>query len=236
MPRLPRLILPGQPHHVILRGNNRQAIFFSDHDRQHLLLTLGEVSRQHQVAVHAYVLMDNHLHLLLTPQAEAGLSRMMQSLGRRYVGWFNARHQRSGTLWEGRFRAGLIESERYFLACMRYIELNPVRAGLSAQPQDWKWSSAAHHLGLARDELLTEHELYWSLGNTPFEREHAYREFVSQGVPALEQVQFTEGALRGRAVGALKVAVPLTPAEAGVLHKRPRGRPRKQVAAKSQGR
>ena len=100
MARLPRLILPGQPHHVILRGNNRQAIFFSDLDRQHLLAPLGEVAAQYGVAIHAYVLMDNHFHLLLTPQSTQALSRLMQSLGRRYVGWFNARHHRSGTLWE----------------------------------------------------------------------------------------------------------------------------------------
>jgi putative transposase len=130
-------------------------------------------------------------------------------------------------LWEGRFRAGLVESERYFLACMRYIELNPVRAGLCAQPEQWAWSSAAHHLGLTRSELLTEHELYWSLGNTPFEREHAYREFMAQGVPADEREQFTEGALRGRPVGKLKSAAALTPGQAQVAERRPRGRPRK---------
>lgn len=228
MARLPRLILPGQAHHVILRGNNRQAIFFSDLDRQHLLVTLAEVATQYQVAVHAYVLMDNHLHLLLSPATAGALSRMMQSLGRRYVGWFNARHQRSGTLWEGRFRAGLVEGERHLLACMRYIELNPVRAGLCVEPAQWPWSSAAHHLGLARNSLITEHELYWSLGNTPFEREHAYREFIAQGVPAFEQMQFTEGALRGRPVASEGFLRPLALEHAAVLIKRPRGRPRKQ--------
>lgn len=228
MARLPRLILPGQAHHVILRGNNRQAIFFSDLDRQQLLATLAEVAAQYQVAIHAYVLMDNHLHLLLTPSTAEALSRMMQSLGRRYVGWFNARHQRSGTLWEGRFRVGLIEGERHLLACMRYIELNPVRAGLCIEPAQWPWSSAAHHLGLARSPLITEHELYWSLGNTPFEREHAYREFTAQGVSSLEQVQFTDGALRGRPVASDAFLKPLAIDHAQVVNKRPRGRPRKQ--------
>jgi putative transposase len=231
MARLPRLILPGQAHHVILRGNNRQAIFFSDLDRQHLLVTLAEVATQYQVAVHAYVLMDNHLHLLLSPATAEALSRMMQSLGRRYVGWFNARHQRSGTLWEGRFRAGLVEGERHLLACMRYIELNPIRAGLCVEPAQWSWSSAAHHLGLARNSLITEHELYWSLGNTPFEREHAYREFIAQGVPVSEQVQFTEGALRGRPVASEGFLRPLALEHATVLVKRPRGRPRKQPSS-----
>ncbi|HEU6456760.1 MAG TPA: transposase [Roseateles sp.] len=227
MARLPRLILPGQPHHVILRGNNRQAIFFSDLDREHLLATLGEVAEQYQVAIHAYVLMDNHLHLLLTPQDPDALSRMMQSLGRRYVGWFNARHHRSGTLWEGRFRAGLIEGERHLLACMRYIELNPVRAGCCSEPAQWPWSSAAHHLGLVRSPVVTEHEMYWSLGNTPFEREHAYREFIAQGVAAAEQARFTDAVLRGRPVGSETFLKPLALAHPRVVTARPRGRPRK---------
>lgn len=228
MARLPRLILPGQPHHVILRGNNRQAIFFSDLDRQHLLATLAEVSTLYNVGVHAYVLMDNHFHLLVTPVSADALSRMMQALGRRYVGWFNARHQRSGTLWEGRFRAGLIEGERHLLACMRYIELNPVRAGLCAQAQDWPWSSAAHHLGLGRQPLITEHPLYWSMGNTPFDREHAYREFIEQGVPLSEQAQFTQSVLRGRPVASEAFLKPLAGEHERVVSRRPRGRPRKQ--------
>jgi putative transposase len=231
MARLPRLILPDQPHHVILRGNNRQAIFYSDLDREHLLATLAEAASQYGVAVHAYVLMDNHLHLLLTPPSADALSRMMQSLGRRYVGWFNARHQRSGTLWEGRFRAGLIEGERHLLACMRYIELNPVRAGLCVEATEWKWSSAAHHLGLVRNVLVTEHPMYWLLGNTPFEREHAYRELLGEGVARSEQVLFTEAVLRGRPVGSASFLQPLAADHAAAVQRRPRGRPRKTPTA-----
>jgi putative transposase len=227
MARLPRLILPDQPHHIILRGNNRQAIFLSDLDREHLLATLAESASQYRVAVHAYVLMDNHLHLLLTPPSADALSRMMQSLGRRYVGWFNARHQRSGTLWEGRFRAGLIEGERHLLACMRYIELNPVRAGLCVEAAQWPWSSATHHLGLARNVLISEHEMYWRLGNTPFEREHAYREFMDQGVTTVECAQFTDAVLRGRPVASESFLKPLAAEHADVVMRRPRGRPRK---------
>lgn len=227
MARLPRLILPDQPHHIILRGNNRQAIFFSDLDRQQLLDTLAEATAQYRVSLHAYVLMDNHLHLLLTPPNADALSRMMQSVGRRYVGWFNARHRRSGTLWEGRFRAGLIEGERHLLACMRYIELNPVRAGLCAEAAEWPWSSASHHLGFGRSPLISEHEMYWSLGNTPFEREHAYREFMAQGVLVSEQAEFTDAALRGRPVGSEAFLKPLATEHANVVVRRPRGRPRK---------
>lgn len=227
MARLPRLILPGQPHHVVLRGNNRQAIFFSDLDRQHWLAVLAEAATQYRVAIHAFVLMDNHVHLLLSPENAEGLSRMMQAVGRRYVGWFNARHQRSGTLWEGRFRAGLIEGERHLLACMRYIELNPVRAGLCADAAQWPWSSAAHHLGLGRQPLITEHPLYWTLGNTPFEREHAYREFLEQGAPAAEADLFTQSVLRGRPIGSVEFLQPLAASHESVVSRRPRGRPRK---------
>jgi putative transposase len=225
--RLPRLILPGLPQHIILRGNNRQAIFFSDHDRAHLLATLREAAGTHGVAIHAYVLMDNHFHLLATPTSAEALSRMMQSLGRRYVGWFNARHGRSGTLWEGRFRAGLIEGDRHLLACMRYVELNPVRAGLCPRAEDWDWSSARHHLGLQRSPLVTEHEMYWLLGNTPFEREHAYRELLDQGLSLAESARFTEAALRGRPVGSEAFLKPLAVDHQTVVAARPRGRPRK---------
>jgi putative transposase len=230
MPRLPRLILPDEAQHVILRGNNRQAIFFSDHDREQMLGTLAEVAVQHRVRIHAYVLMDNHLHLLATPATEDGLSRMMQALGRRYVAWFNTRHQRTGTLWEGRFRAGLVQGERYLLACMRYIELNPVRAGLCMQPEQWPWSSAAHHLGLKRDPLIAEHALYWSLGNTPFEREHAYRDFLAHGIASSEYQQLTEAVLRGRPLASPAFLKPLAETHAVVSVRRPRGRPKKAVA------
>ena len=231
MARLPRLILPEQPHHVVLRGNNRQAIFDSDLDREHLIAVLKDAATQYRVAIHAYVLMDNHIHLLATPATAEALSRMMQSLGRRYVGWFNARHHRSGTLWEGRFRAGLIEGERHLLACMRYIELNPVRAGLCVEPADWPWSSVRHHLGLARSSLVTEHEMYWLLGNTPFEREHGYREFLGQGISSAEQAQFTDAVLRGRPVGSEAFLKPLAVDHPVVAVRRPRGRPRKSPSS-----
>lgn len=234
MARLPRLILSGQPHHVILRGNNRQAIFYSDLDRQQLLAALVEAAAHYSVAVHAYVLMDNHVHLLVTPYSGEALSRMMQALGRRYVGWFNARHQRTGTLWEGRFRAGLIEGEHHLMACMRYIELNPVRAGLCVEAAQWPWSSAAHHLGLGQQALITEHELFWSLGNTPFEREHAYRELLAQGVPEKERALFTDAALRGRPVGSEAFLKPLALDHERVVNVRPRGRPRKKLPVRSE--
>ena len=199
MARQPRLVLPGQAHHIIQRGNNRQPIVTDDRDREHFLALLHEAALTHKVAIHAYVLMDNHVHLLATPDEAEGLSRLMQSLGRRYVGWFNHRHGRTGTLWEGRFRAALIEGEHHLLACIRYIELNPLRAGmlLGHDAAAYRWSSCAHHLGRMRDPLVTEHPLFWSLGNTPFEREIAYRELLEQGLSDGEVQALTVAVMKG---------------------------------------
>ncbi|GAO26666.1 transposase IS200 family protein [Alicycliphilus sp. B1] len=150
MARLPRLTLAGYPHHVIQRGNNRQAIFADRQDFETMLALLAENAQKFRVAIHAYVLMDNHFHLLATPATAEALPRMMQAVGRSYVRYFNDRHGRSGTLWEGRYRSTLIETDRYLLACMAYIDLNPVRAGMVAQPLAWPWSSHAHYLGPAQ--------------------------------------------------------------------------------------
>ena len=179
MARPLRLTVPGYPHHVILRGNNRQAVVLDDEDRRRLLEGIGEQAGLAKVAIHTYVLMSNHLHLLLTPETADGIPHMMQALGRSYVRAFNRRHGRSGTLWEGRYRSTLIEAERYLLACMAYIDLNPVRAGMVAAPADFAWSSHAHHVGQRNDPLVTPHALYWEMGDTPFARERAYGELVS---------------------------------------------------------
>ena len=201
MARLPRLTLPGFTHHVIQRGNNRQAIFASSADYQMLLDLLEENARKFDVAIHAYVLMSNHFHLLLTPQTPDGLPQMMQALGRRYVRYFNDSQQRSGTLWEGRYKSALIQSERYLLACMAYIDLNPLRAGLVAAPGDYPWSSYGHYTGLRIDKLITPHALMWELGNTPFAREAAYAELVQAGINPTQQSALIDSALRGWALG-----------------------------------
>lgn len=201
MARLPRLTVPGYPHHVIQRGNNRQPICQSAADFDTLLRLVAEQARVFDVALHAYVLMDNHFHLLATPATGDGLPKMMQAVGRRYVRHFNDRHGRSGTLWEGRYRSTLIQPERYFLACMAYIDLNPVRAGACAAPRDWAWSSHAHYIGLRHDPAITPHALYWSLGNTPFAREAAYAELVHAGLAADVRASLTESLLSGWALG-----------------------------------
>lgn len=201
MARLPRLTVPGYPHHVIQRGNNRQPIVLSDADRETLLGLVADNALKHRVALHAYVLMDNDFHLLLTPETEDGVPQMMQAVGRRYVRYFNDLHHRSGTLWEGRYKSTLIQSESYLLACMTYMDLNPVRAGMVAQASDFVWSSHRHYSGLAQDRRLTPHTLYWGLGNTPFAREAAYAEMVRDGLSVQQQTRITGAALRGWALG-----------------------------------
>ena len=184
MARLPRLVLANQPHYIIQRGNDSQLIFRDDEDYAQFLAWLKESAREFKVAIHAYALMPNQLHLLASPASAEGLAQMMQRLGRYYVPWFNAKHGRSGGLFQGRFKTSLIDSAKYFMLCSRYVERNPVRQQLAAEPQDYKWSSYAHHAGIRPDPVVTDHALYWALGNTPFQREAAYIE-LSQ--PQLSQ-------------------------------------------------
>lgn len=204
MARLPRIEVAGSPHHVIQRGNNREAVFLDVQDRRRYLDLLREIGSASAVAVHAYVLMTNHVHLLVTPSIEGSLSRAMQALGRRYVRWFNDRHGRTGTLWEGRFRSAPIGADRYVLACMRYIELSPVRARLVAAADEYSWSSFKHHVGLAVDAVITDHALYWSLGNTPYERQSAYRRLFDESLPADKIEEIRLGAQRGCALTPVK--------------------------------
>ena len=201
MARQPRLALPGYPHHVIQRGNNRQPIVLDEADRKMLYSLWLEESLRHKVAVNAYVLLDNHFHMLLTPPSDEAMSLMMQSVGRTYVRYFNKRHNRSGTLWEGRYKSSLVDSEAYLLTCMAYIDLNPVRAGAADSPEAFNWSSYKHLSGQKIDKLVTPHALYWGLGNTPFAREAAYAEFVASGLSESIQKDLTESALKGRVVG-----------------------------------
>ena len=151
--------------------------------------------------IHAYVLMPNHFHLLATPQAADGLPQLMQAVGRRYVQYFNRRHLRSGTLWEGRYRSTVLEAAQYLLPCMVYLDLNPVRVGLVAAPADYAWSSHAHATGVRADRVLRPHALYWALGNTPFAREAAYAALVQAGVEARDQRALTASTLSGWALG-----------------------------------
>ncbi len=175
MARLPRYVLPGQPQHVIQRGNNRGVTFFAEEDYSFYRECLKEACDKHGCAVHAYVLMTNHVHLLLTPDNPSSIAKVMQSVGRRYVQYVNYTYRRTGTLWEGRYKATLIDSEQYLLTCSRYIELNPVRAGIVAHPDNYPWSSYRAHAHGQPDTLIRDHLLYLALGDTDSTRQEAYR-------------------------------------------------------------
>ncbi len=225
MARQPRLVLPGEMHHVLQRGHNRQPIFMDDADRRLYLDQLREATRLHGVQVHAYVLMPNHVHLLATPAEPQSLARAMQTLGRRYVGPFNQRHQRSGTLWEGRFRTALVETPRHFLEALVYVEQHPVRAGLTERASDHPWSSARHHLGFHRDPLIAEHRDYWLLGNTPFEREAQVRRALDQPQADDWLERMGRHAHTGWPLMSPEAMRTLAHAQGRVLAPRPRGRP-----------
>ncbi len=179
MSRLPRICPPGIPQHIIQRGNNRQVCFADSTDFAAYADWLYEASQACDVLVHAWVFMANHVHLLATPHSEEGVSRMMQTLGRRYVRYFNNTYNRTGTLWEGRFKSCLVDTERYFMTCQQYIEMNPVRASMVDEPADYHWSSyGANAYGLAT-KLCKPHESYLKLAQTAAERQAAYRQLFS---------------------------------------------------------
>lgn len=201
MARLPRLSIPGQPHLLLQRARAGGRLFVDDVDRRHYLDALAGALRSSAVALHAYVLMDDHVHLLATPAQAASLGRAMQRLGRRYVAAFNARHGLRGSPFEGRFRAAVIEPERYLLASIRHLELNPVRHGWVALPEDYAWSSAAHHAGTRRDPLISEHPLFWRLGNTPFDREAAWRAISQLPLDPRDAAAMRAAAGKGWALG-----------------------------------
>ena len=185
MPRQPRYNIPGLPQHVIQRGNNKQPVFQSERDYKRYLSDLGEVAATARCHVHAFVLMTNHVHLLITPTAGDGISKLMQGLGRRFVAYVNHNHHRTGTLWEGRYKASLVSADSYFLTCMRYIELNPVRAGMVDGPGDYRWSSySCNAFGKYCGLDLKRHDCYTALAHNDNARARRYRELFDVGVDA----------------------------------------------------
>jgi len=201
MARLARLFAQGVPQHIVQRGNNRERIFHGDDDyhmfRQCMSLALAE----HCLVVYAYVLMPDHFHLLATPATADSIPKALQSVGRRYVQYFNACHQRSGTLWEGRYRATVIDSERYFLPCVKYIELDPVRKGLVKDAESYPWSSCrANALGES-DSLITMHPFYLRLGDTPERCAAAYRTLLAVELPEDDIRRIRDATNKGWALG-----------------------------------
>lgn len=243
MARLARLAVGGWPHLVVQRVHDGQLMVRDDEDRAALLAALREAARTAHVMVHAYSVAADRLLLLATPQDASGLSSMMQAFGRRYVAIHNRRHGRSGSLWAERFRATVIEPARYLLPCMAYVELHPVGAlaaegggnpslasGLSARVAEDPWSSGAHHLGRRSDPLVSDHSLYWALGNTPFEREVAYRKLLDDGLPAAQVAAIGAALHKGWALGSDAFVAELEKGSERRLAPLPRGRPRKVPA------
>ena len=183
MPRQPRLNLPGIPQHIMQRGNNRQDCFFEEENYTVYLDKLKEYSIKYNVTIHSYVLMSNHVHILCTQQEKDGVSRMIQSIGRYYVRYINQSRGRTGTLWEGRYKSSLVDSETYFLTVSRYIELNPVRASMVSDPSDYPWSSYHSNARGKQIALLTPHESYLALAKTDKTRQKRYKALFDEVLP-----------------------------------------------------
>lgn len=201
MARLPRLYLPGCAQHVIQRGNNREACFYAEADYKAYLSFLKDAAAKYQVAIHAFVLMTNHVHLLLTPSDEQGVSRMMQAQGRKYVQYFNFTYGRSGTLWEGRYKSTVVDENNYLLTVYRYIELNPVRARMVAHAAEYPWSSYQGNAMGKPVKMLTAHALYNQLGKTDKERQIVYRALFNGMMPERELTAIRDATNRAWALG-----------------------------------
>ena len=224
MARQARMVIPGQAMHILVRGNNRQTLFHEPADHLAYLNWLRSAANAFLVSVHAYALMPNHVHILATPKEADSLAKLMQSLGRRYAQFFNQQHNRTGTIWEGRYCSSLIDPD-YVLRCQRYIELNPVRNGLESRPADCQWTSYASHVGGKAEPWLIDHPHFWALGNTPFERQMAWADFVKEGAPHYEDRQITEALLRSKPWMTAEYAKTLFKGNLDVISIRGRGRP-----------
>lgn len=229
MPRRPRVILPDIPQHIIQRGNNRTACFYADEDYRNYLDWLKEYAHKTECRIHAYVLMTNHVHLLVSASKAESVGTMMKMLGQRYVQYINRTYRRSGTLWEGRYKSCPTQAETYLLACQRYIELNPVRAGMVEHPAEYRWSSYAANAQGAIEAILTPHELYNRLGPDDVSRQSAYRElFRHQLDPRLvdEIRQATNGNF---ALGNTAFTQQIADALGRRVHRGKAGRPSKTI-------
>lgn len=199
MSRRTRVFVEGLTVHVTHRGNNKTPTFRADADYQTFLWSLRFVTVKYRLRVHAYALMSNHFHVMVTPESATGLSRGMQSLGRRYVRYFNDRYGRTGTLWEGRYRTALIVDERYWLTCLRYVEMNPVRAGLVQVPESYRWSSYGAHAFGEHDAIVAPHAVYEALASTADRRQEAWRRICAPPLQT-EQLEALRTSIAGGAV------------------------------------
>lgn len=233
MARAVRISLGGEVHLIWQRGHNGQSVFHDASDRERYLADMREVMAAHRVAVHGYALLPDQVWLLATPPKADDLSQAMQALGRRHVPWHNQRHGRSGTLWDGRFRACLVEAGEPLLQCLCLVDQRPLWTGLALDLLTPLDCSALHHLGARRQSWLVDPAAYWALGNTPFDREATYRQLLSQATPGAFQQTIDAALRRGSAVGSASYLAQLEHALARPLQPRPRGRPRKAPQAPS---
>ena len=229
MARLPRLCLPGLPHLMRQRGHRDAAVFLDDTDRQTYPAALREAAALQRLPVHAYALLRSEVRLLITPDQPDSLGRLLQSVGRRYGAAFNRRHGRSGGLWEGRFRATVVEPGLELLGAMGWVEGAPHRAGLVVRAQDWPWSSARHHLGQAREPWLVDPAEYWALGNTPFDRETVWQRQLEEGQGEAQAQRFDDASRRGWPLGSGAFLAQVAASTDRPVSPRPRGRPPRVV-------
>ena len=227
MARLSRLCIAGWPHLLVQQGHNHQPVFRDAADRRLFLDLLKDAAATHGVTIHAYGLLDAEVRMLVTPIAGDSLSRMMQAIGRRYGTSFNRRHGHVGSIWQGRFRTTVIEPERHLLTCMRFVEQGAASpdGGPSLGQRDW--SSADHHVGRRVDPLISDHLQYWSLGNTPFEREAAYGKQLQLALTSVELAEILDAARKGWPLGSLGFLEQLSASTERRLTPLPRGRPQK---------
>lgn len=227
MARLSRIDFPGVPQHLVIRGNNRSLLFHDDADRQIFLALLKQGLEACACDLHAYVLMSNHVHLLATGHVKGELSELMQRVGRKFARLMNIRWCRTGTLFEGRFRSSLVESEAYLLTCMRYIELNPVRAGMVEHPLQYFWSSYRQNATGRPEAPIVCHELYRRLGTKPDERGASYRALVDSGVCEADLARIRETVRKCRALGTDAFCEDVSARLHRIVQPRPPGRPKK---------
>ncbi len=229
MPRPLRLDPPGVPQHVVQRGNDRQPCFYVEGDYLRYRSDLGELARREHCSVHAYVLMTNHVHLLITPAAPGAVARVMQSLGRRYVRYINDRYHRTGTLWEGRYKSCPVDDGDYLLHCHRYIELNPLRAAMVADPRDYPWSSHRSNAYGEHDPLVSPHPAYLVLSIDPSQRQQSYRSFVMQPVAPVELEDIRKHVQRQHAYGTDRFRAAIAVQLGRTAGPQKIGRPRKTI-------
>lgn len=227
MARLARFAVAGIPQRIVQRGAGGQAVFREAADFDAYRRWLGDAAAAHRVALHAYALLPDRVLLLATPAGNDGVARMMQALGRHFVRFYNDKYRRTGPLWDGRYRSAMLEADRYLVEASRQIELEPLGAGIVEAPEQYRWSSCAHHVGFASDPLITDHALVWALGNTPFERQSTYRRLLEQGTDAALAQRLNAATLRGRALGSPEFLDTVGALERPAQIERPRGRPRR---------